>query len=113
MIRRLVGYYRYEGEEAVVALRNLYDRWNLLVNYFYLSVKILEKGRKDAHTYKRYDSAKTPYRRCMESDLISAEAKSRLKENKSRLNVVRLKKEVEERLDAVLQLAKKWNWDSM
>lgn len=50
VVRRLVGYYRYEGEEAMIALQNLYDRWNLLVNYFYPSVKILEKERKDAHT---------------------------------------------------------------
>lgn len=108
VVRHLAGYYRYEGEAARIALQNLYNRWNLLVNYFYPSVKILEKERKDAHTYKKYDSAKTPYKRCLESDFISDEAKSRLRINKSKLNVVQLKKEVEECLDIVLQHAKKW-----
>ena len=104
-----IGYYRYEGEAAQVALQKLYDRWNLLVNYFYPSVKILEKERKDAHTYKKYDSAKTPYKRCLESEFISDDVKSKLQNNKSSLNVVQLKKEVEECLDIVLQLSKKWS----
>ena len=109
VVRHLVGYYRYEGEAAQVALQKLYDRWNLLVNYFYPSVKILEKERKDAHTYKKYDSAKTPYKRCLESEFISDDVKSILQKNKSSLNVVQLKKEVEECLDIVLQLSKKWS----
>ena len=62
-VRHLVGYFRYEGEVCRLALQNLYDNWNLLVNYFYPSVRILAKERKDAHTYKKYDSAKTPFRR--------------------------------------------------
>lgn len=107
-VRHLVDYYRYEDEAARTALQNLYDRWNLLISYFYSSVTILEKERKDAHTYKKYDSAKTPYKRSLESDFISDEAKSRLRINKSKLNVVQLKKEVEECLDIVLQHAKKW-----
>ena len=108
-VRHIVGYYRYEGEACRIALQNLYDKWNLLVNYFYPSMKILAKERKDAHTYKKYDSAKTPFRRAIESDKISEEIKSRLIGQKARLNVVQLKKEVEEALDVVLQLAKKWN----
>lgn len=109
VVRHLVGYYRYEGETAQIALQNLYDKWNLLVNYFYPSVKILAKERKDAHTYKKYDSAKTPYRRCLESDKLSDEVKSKLRQTKAKLNVVQLKREVEENLAIVLQLSKKWN----
>lgn len=108
-VRHLVGYFRYEEEACQIALQNLYDKWNLLVNYFYPSVKILAKERKDTHTYKKYDSAKTPFRRCLESDKLSDEEKQRLITEKSKLNVVQLKKEVEEALDIVLQLAKKWN----
>lgn len=109
IVRHLVGYYRYEGEAAQIALQLLYDKWNLLINYFYPSVKILAKERKDAHTYKKYDSAKTPYRRCLESNELSDEIKDKLRQKKSQLNVVKLKKEVEDALDVVLQLAKKWN----
>ena len=109
VVRHLVGYYRYEGEAAQIALQNLYDKWNLLVNYFYPSVKILAKERKDAHAYQKYDSAKTPYRRCLESPELSDEVKDKLRHKKATLNVVQLKKEVEEALDIVLELAKKWN----
>ena len=109
VVRRIAGYNRYEGEPARAALQNLYDRWILLVNYFYPSVKILEKERRDARTYKKYDSAKTPYRRCLESGHLTEDDRAKLRRNKAELNVVRLKKQVEDALDAVLQLAKKWN----
>ena len=51
-MRHLVGYYRYEGEEVLKELQTLYKLWCLLVNYFYPSMKILEKERKDARIYK-------------------------------------------------------------
>ena len=60
----LVGYYRYEGQQALEALEKLYKLWCLLANYFYPSMKILEKERKYAHIYKKYDNTKTPYKRC-------------------------------------------------
>lgn len=108
-VRHLVGYFRYEGEACQIALQNLYEKWNLLVNYFYPSVKILAKERKNAHTYKKYDSAKTPFRRSLENDKLSEEEKQRLITRKKSLNLLQLKKQVEEALDIVLQLAKKWN----
>ena len=55
-VHHLVDYFRYEGEACQLALQNLYDKWDLLVNYFYPSVRILAKERKDAHTCKKYDS---------------------------------------------------------
>jgi len=35
VVRYLVGYYRYEGKEALEALEKLYKLWCLLVNYFF------------------------------------------------------------------------------
>ena len=108
LLSQLAGYFRYEGEVCRLALQNLYDNWNLLVNYFYPSVRILAKERKDAHTYKKYDSAKTPFRRCMESDRSTATEKRWLIDRKAALHVVRLKREVGEALDIVLRLARNW-----
>ncbi|MGP1414910.1 MAG: hypothetical protein ACTTJ6_03105 [Treponema sp.] len=71
----MVDYYRYEGQQALGALEKLYKLWCLLLNYFYPSMKILEKERNDAHIYNKYDNAKTPYRRCLESDKLSDEEK--------------------------------------
>ena len=92
VVRRLVGYYRYEGEETLILLEKLYKYWCLLINYFYPSVKILEKERKDTRVYKKYDMAKTPYKRCLESNKITNEEKEKLKKIKMSLNIVELKK---------------------
>ena len=92
VVRHLVGYYRYEGQEALETLEKLYKLWCLLVNYFYPSMKILEKERKDARVYKKYDDAKTPYKRCLESDRLSDEEKQKLIKIKEGLNIIELKK---------------------
>lgn len=98
-----MGYYRYEGEDTLKALQILYKSWSLLVNYFYPSMKILEKERKDARIYKKYDIAKTPYKRCLESDKLSDEEKQKLVKIKEELNIIELKKTVEQALNNVLK----------
>ena len=92
VVRHLVGYYRYEGQEALETLEKLYKLWCLLVNYFYPSMKILEKMSKDARVYKKYDTAKTPYKRCLDSDKLSEEEKQKLIKIKKGLNIIELKK---------------------
>ena len=47
---------------------------------------------KDAHVYKKYDTAKTPYKRCLESDKLSEEEKQKLIKIKKGLNIIELKK---------------------
>ena len=105
VVRRLLGYYRYEGEETLILLEKLYKYWCLLINYFYPSVKILEKERKDTRVYKKYDMAKTPYKRCLESNKITNEEKEKLKKIKMSLNIVELKENVEKALNEVLTKA--------
>ena len=107
VVRHLVGYHRYEGQQALQTLEKLYKLWCLLVNYFYPSMKILEKERKDAHIYKKYDNAKTPYKRCLESDKLSDEEKQKLIKIKEGLNIIELKKSVEKALNDVLQYVRK------
>ena len=47
-------------------MEELYGHYNLLVNYFFPSMKLLAKTRLDAKVRKKYDEAKTPYTRLME-----------------------------------------------
>lgn len=107
-VRHLVGYLRYEGDEAVTRLNKLYKNWCLLWNFFYPSVKIIAKERKDAHTYKSYDSAKTPFKRTLENASISQEVKDSLIKRKAELDLVKIKVQLEKDLDDVLSLAKPW-----
>ena len=62
---------------------------------------------KDARVYKKYDDAKTPYKRCLESDKLSNEEKQRLIKIKENLNIIELKKNVETALNDVLEYVRK------
>ena len=43
VVRKTVGYFRYEGDEAVAALQKVYSYLNPLINYFYPTKKIIDK----------------------------------------------------------------------
>ena len=90
MVRRIVGYYRFEGEAARVVLAELYESYNKLVNFFFPSMKIIAKQRVDAKVIKKYDAAKTPYRRLMESKDVSEAVKEELFRRKNRLDLQQL-----------------------
>ena len=92
VVRRIVGYYRFEGEEARTVMAELYETYNLLVNYFFPSMKIQKKERIDAKMTKKYDEAKTPYTRLMECESLSEEAKRELTRRKNSLDLESLLK---------------------
>lgn len=90
VVRRIVGYYRFEGEAARAVLAELYESYNKLVNFFFPSMKIIAKQRVDAKVIKKYDAAKTPYRRLMESTDVSKAVKAELFRRKNRLDLQQL-----------------------
>ena len=61
MVRRIVGYRRYEGLEAAAMLVRLYRSVRLLVNCFQPSFKLADKSREEALMKKRYHLPATPY----------------------------------------------------
>ena len=77
VVRRLVGYDRFEGLKAWEALARLYRVLRQYVNFFQPSLKLLEKERRGAKVSKKYDSAKTPFQRILLSDHI-CQAKKQL-----------------------------------
>ena len=79
IVRRLVGYDRYEGIAAWHALTDLYSVLRLYVNYFQPSLKLLSKSRNGAKTTKKYDKAQTPCQRLLSSENITQEWKKKLK----------------------------------
>jgi len=95
VVRRLVGYDRYEGTDAWRALTALYAVLRLYVNFFQPSVKLLSKERKEGRTTKRYDKAQTPYQRILDSSAIGEDRKVQLRESYTRLDPVVILKEVE------------------
>jgi hypothetical protein len=75
VVRRLVGYDRYGGEEACAALGELYGVLRLHQNYFQPSLRLVSIERNSSHVTKRYDVAKTPLQRLLDSGTLSREQK--------------------------------------
>lgn len=63
VVRRMVGYRRFEGLAAIRALANLYRPMRLFVNFFQPSFRLVEKVRDGAPVRKRYDGPLTPHQR--------------------------------------------------
>lgn len=66
VVRRVIGYCRFERRQSLQIMSYLYVVYNKLVNYFFPSMKIISKGRIDKKIRRKYDRAKTPYTRLLE-----------------------------------------------
>ncbi|WP_246473274.1 integrase catalytic domain-containing protein [Treponema parvum] len=108
VVRRIVGYYRFEGETAHAVMAELYESYSKLVNFFFPSLKIVAKERMDAKLIKKYDAAKTPYRRLMESMNVSPDEKEELLCRKNALDLGDLL-EITQRLQSkLISMAVPW-----
>ena len=103
--RRLVGYDRYCSKAAYEALERLYELVRLYVNFFQPVRKLVGKERVGAKVKKRFDEAQTPYQRLLAAGVLEAEKGKALAELYGRLNPVRLRQQIDERLEALWKLA--------
>jgi len=104
-VRRAVGY-RRDTPEELQALNDLYAVLRLFTNYFQPVMKLVEKTRTGSKVRKRYDRAKTPYCRVLQSRAVPKEAKQQLKRIYATLNPVKLGREIsrlQDRLDGLAQ----------
>jgi len=82
-------------------------KWRLSHNFFCPSVKLIAKERIASKTIKRYDIAKTPYQRIMNSPDIQTSVKQSLTEQFENLNPFHLRKAIEEKLKRIFNLCYK------
>jgi hypothetical protein len=94
VVRRSIGYARYEGMETVRVMNEYYALLRLHMNFFMPSVKLISKHRNGATVHKRYDAPQTPYKRMLESPCIEQSAKVRLTEAYLSLNPAALKRDM-------------------
>ncbi len=104
-VRQNVGYERYEGPAACAALNALYEPLRLYINFFQPVMVLVEKIRDGAKVKKRYDTAKTPYQRILDSPDVPEEAKARLRQLYPTLNPAALLREIEAAQAALWKLA--------
>jgi hypothetical protein len=94
VVRRTVGYRRFEGLEAAAVLARLYAAMRLFVNFFQPSFKLAAKARDGAKVRKRYHPPATPCQRLLADARTSQEVRRRLDELRATLDPVRLLREV-------------------
>jgi hypothetical protein len=98
VVRRYIGYDRYEGIAAQCFLNDLYGDIRLYVNFFQPVMKLVSKTRVDGKTRKVYDTAQTPYQRMLASPHVSDAAKQKLTEEYENINPVVLYQRIEGKL---------------
>jgi hypothetical protein len=94
VVRRAVGYRRFEGLEAATVLARLYAALRLFVNFFQPSFKLAAKARNGAKVTKRYHPPATPYQRLLADARTSAEVRLRLEALRGTLDPVRLLQQI-------------------
>jgi len=80
VVRRLVGYGRFDGGETTRVLERLYAASRLHTNFFQPSFKLKYKRREGAKVIKRYHVPATPYERALAHPKLSKAVKRRLRE---------------------------------
>jgi hypothetical protein len=109
IVRKTVGYARFQGDEALSALKKAYAYLNPLINYFYPTKKLIAKDKLPNGKIKKvYEKQlKTPYERLLEHPDISDTLKERAREIKGRLDIVHLQENLERTCDELDRIASK------
>jgi hypothetical protein len=95
VVRHTVGYDRFETQEEMLLLENIYADLHLYVNFFQPVMQQVGKQVIDGKTTKYYDRAITPYRRVLASDQVAFSDKVLLTNLYVRLNPVTLRNRID------------------
>jgi len=94
VVRRTIGYRRFEGLEAAAALARLYAAMRLFVNFFQPSFKLAAKARDGARVRKRYHPPATPCQRLLADPRTTEQVRRRVNELRATLDPVRLLQQI-------------------
>jgi hypothetical protein len=97
VVRRLVGYDRFDTLKQTDAMNRLYAVYREYVNFFLPVTKLVSKQRCDntSKVKKRYDDPKTPYQRVLDSPDVDVAVKRKLQQRYAQLDPVTLKTEID------------------
>lgn len=109
-VRRFVGHLRYDTFEERDLLNDLYQKeMRLYKNFFQPQIKLILKERVAGRIHRKYDKAKTPYRRLLESPELSEKKKQELRNIYQSLNPAQLKRTIDKKLDRLYEFYKQKN----
>jgi hypothetical protein len=105
VVRKHAFRYRYEGDEALNTLNRLWYWVNLRKNYLVPTRKCIGHTKtRSGRTRGIYDKPKTPYKRLLDSGILSEEKEAELKRRFDSLNDAHITRKINELQHRLLEL---------
>jgi len=111
VVRKLIGYGRYESEAALAQLNAVYDLLRRWTNLWQPSLKLVAKERDDTtgKSRKKYDVAQTPYRRLLASGVLTEAQQQALAETLAAGGPVALRRQLATAVEQLVRLQERSN----
>jgi hypothetical protein len=94
VVRRAVGYQRFDTSAEGLLLNRLYDTLRLYTNFFQPTMELVSKERLGSRVKKLYDYPRTPYQRLLDSPHVAAPDKQTLQQQYQQINPAALKRAI-------------------
>lgn len=109
-VRKPFGYLRFDTQEEMGIMNDLYrNELRLFKNFFQPVMKLERKVRLKGKIHRKYDKAITPYQRILNSNQIDAETKKKLKAVYEELNPALLKRSIDVKIKKLYEIYKRKN----
>lgn len=110
IVRRAVGYARYDTDEQFELLNQVYSFLRLYTNFFQPTMKLKSKERIGSRVKKHYGPALTPYQRVLQSKHVSKAKKQLLRTRYETLNPAALKRKIDSLQRRLAKTSNRTNW---
>jgi hypothetical protein len=104
-VRKLLGWDRYDGLEALTLINRLYEQLRIFQNLFQPSMKLRTKTRKGSRVIRRYDQPRTPWARLLRAQAKALPQIQALKAKLANTDPFKLSCQIDQQLDRLYSLA--------
>jgi hypothetical protein len=104
VVRRLVGYDRYESAAALAQLERVYALVRVSVNGWLPVMKLIAKERDGATVHKHYDVPQTPVRRALAAGAVADAARQAFETRRAAQGPLALRRQLDAALDRLWAL---------
>ncbi len=94
VMRRFIGYARYDTEKQLVIIREILKLVEVYVNFFQPSLKLKSKQRLGSRVKKKYHTAKTPYQKLLKSGVLTKKQERKLQSYYETLNPMEIRRQI-------------------
>lgn len=107
VVRRTVGYDRFDKPDQLALLENIYEDLRYYVNFFQPVLKLIGKKCVEERKYiKIYDQASTPFKRILKANDVIINAKASLVHTYFQLNPVALRSKIDDNVACLWRLSR-------